>query len=126
MVTIGILLEHIESLVLVCSCNIFPKVRKLLRYMFFQDRMSCVSIFPEGYFSQSFVLQEENSSYDPLFVVHLSSHLCLNLLPNVVVEFTDHFCLCHFCFNSETHSRFYASQIVLAFEYLHSLDLIYR
>lgn len=27
---------------------------------------------------------------------------------------------------SETHSRFYASQIVLAFEYLHSLDLIYR
>ncbi|CAB4008084.1 cAMP-dependent kinase catalytic subunit [Paramuricea clavata] len=27
---------------------------------------------------------------------------------------------------SEAHSRFYASQIVLAFEYLHSLDLIYR
>ena len=51
--------------------------------------MSCVSIFPEGYFSQSFVLQEENLSYDPLFVVHLSSSTCVsgisNLLSNVML-----------------------------------------
>jgi len=27
---------------------------------------------------------------------------------------------------SEAHSRFYAAQIILAFEYLHYLDLVYR
>ena len=28
--------------------------------------------------------------------------------------------------NSESHSRFYGAQIVMAFEYLHYLDLVYR
>ena len=34
--------------------------------------------------------------------------------------------VCFICFASEAHSRFYAAQIILAFEYLHHLDLVYR
>ena len=34
--------------------------------------------------------------------------------------------LCFFFLTSESDSRFYTAQVILAFEYLHHLDLVYR
>ncbi len=65
-----------------------------------------------------------NSS--PNFTVHLSSVVYNNNSTVYTYTLSPWLSLQSIPFHSEIHSRFYASQIVLAFEYLHHLDIVYR